>query len=335
MLEVVFGKSAAGSLAVAMGRRGRIGGSVSVAVLQSGGSELSEAELEQFQREAQERERRCWEQTVPLSGRREDILHFSLALSVGQIREAGIGPGREAALSLLMGGFRSIGADAVRESLSTARTHLSRLLERAAGGEAVRVWSSSNPDEACGLYWLMEQLRPLGLDQREVILVALPEWEERSDGTVIRRTSWGEVEPHQWGRLARRGERLPPVRMRAMADHWRQLQQENAPLRAVLNGRLASVPEDLYDPAILRELEAQGEEFQEAGVVGAVLGKYQFGIGDAWVAWRIERFIQKGLFEPVTDADPDGPIYRRTLRRCSAAREAFKTDGACHGAESS
>lgn len=319
---------------MAMGRGERIGGAVSVAVLQSGGSEVSEAEWKQLQREAQEQENRCWEQAVPLHGGRKDILLFSLALSVGRIRETGIGPGREAALSLLMGAFPSIGADVVRESLAAARKNLSRLLERAADGEAVRVWSSSNPDEACGLYWLMEQLRPLGLDQREVILVALPEWEEQSDGTVIRRTSWGEVEPHQWGRLARCGERLPPARMLAMADHWRQLQQENAPLRAVLNGRLASASEDLYDPAILRELEAQGEEFQEAGAVGAVLGKYQFGIGDAWVAWRVEQFIQKGLFEPVADADPDGPVYRRTLRRCSAAWEAFKMDGACHGAES-
>ena len=63
---------------------------------------------------------------------------------------------------------------------------------------------------------------------------------------------------------------------------WRQLQEENAHLRVMLNGQLQSVSEDIYDSFILREIAAQKEEFNMAVVIGKVLGKYQLGISDAW-----------------------------------------------------
>ena len=46
-----------------------------------------------------------------------------------------------------------------------------------------------------------------------------------------------------------------------------------------------------------------------------IWGKYQLGIGDAWIAQRIEQFVKEGLFEVLTPADPDGPTYSRTLRK--------------------
>lgn len=83
----------------------------------------------------------------------------------------------------------------------------------------------------------------------------------------------------------------------------------------MLNGKLVSVPESLYDTFILRELEKQDNEFKEARLVGQVLGKYQLGIGDAWIALRIEQFIKDGLLIPITAPEPDAPIYHRTLQK--------------------
>lgn len=94
---------------------------------------------------------------------------------------------------------------------------------------------------------------------------------------------------------------------------WAQLQKENAPLRIYLNGSLQSVPETIYDSFILRELEAQPDEFMEAHAIGTILGKYQLGIGDVWVALRIEQFIQEGMLEVLTTSDRGWPIYRRML----------------------
>lgn len=96
---------------------------------------------------------------------------------------------------------------------------------------------------------------------------------------------------------------------------WKQLRSENAPLRTVISGHPVSVAEDFYDPFLLRELAGCRGAFQEARVVGAVLGKYPFGFGDGWVALRIEHMICDGLLEPVTEPEPEDPVYHRLLRR--------------------
>ena len=53
----------------------------------------------------------------------------------------------------------------------------------------------------------------------------------------------------------------------------------------------------------------------EARAIGMILGKCQLGIGDAWIAHRIEQFVKEGLFEVLTPPDSDGPTYSRTLRK--------------------
>lgn len=311
MVEVVFNESAAGSLTCAMGRGGRLGGATGVIFLRSDGEKPSRAEVRRAQREAEARERRNRAEAVPLEGRREDVVPLSLLLSAGDIRGNGMGPARSALLKEL---YPDQG-ERMEALVERTRRNLAQVLERAGQGDPVRVWSSQEPDEACGLYWLMEQLRPLGFEKVAVTLVRLPAFQARDDGTAVWYRGWGEVEPHQWGRLAALGEKLPLGALRGMANRWRQLQEENAPLRAVLNGRLVSAPETLYDPYILRELEGREGEFPEAAAVGDVIGKYQLGIGDGWIARRIEVFVQEGLLEAVTEAKPGDPPYRRRLRR--------------------
>ena len=67
------------------------------------------------------------------------------------------------------------------------------------------------------------------------------------DGTVVLYSGWGEVAPHQWGHLASYGQKLPVNYMYALSFRWQQLKKENAPLRAVVNRQLVSVPETFYD----------------------------------------------------------------------------------------
>lgn len=342
MLEVVFSDSAAGSMALAAGGgKDCIASSIGVIGRHEDGSPLTEAEVEAYRRQFAERERRAWANAAPFESRRADILCFPLALSVGGIGEEGIGPGRQAALEKLMGVYPAEGQEAAGEMLARARRDLAALQSRAKA-EPVRVWVSQNPDERCGLCWLAAQLEmlaePTGLENLAVTVVELPEflrvdWAPvelpkpgalagqagplpQPDGSVVLScTGWGEVEPHQFGRLAALGRRLPAGELRALALQWKRLQKENAPLRAVLNGRLLSADESLYDPYILREIAAQGAEFSQAAVVGRVLGQYQLGIGDGWVALRMEQFIQNGLLEPVTSPEAGGPVYHRILRR--------------------
>lgn len=312
MLEVVFSDSAAGTMAVAIGHKGYLGGATSVII--SDGT-VSEEEREKLQRQAEERERSGWENAVPLEGNRKNIVNLPLALSVGSISEAGIGLERESTLSLILSILPDMASEIVAELLDTSRKSYATLLEKVQNGEPIRVWVGREPDDVCGLYWLMEQLRPIGFEKLDVTIVELPMWETRPDGCVIQYSGWGEVEPYHLGRMALLGKQLPTIYIRGLANRWRELQQENSPLRAVINGKLVSVSETLYDTFILRELDAQDDEFKEGILVGQVLGKNQLGIGDGWIALRVEQFIKDGLLIPVTTPAPNSPIYRRILKK--------------------
>ena len=318
MLEVVFSDSVAGAMLMAIGHQHIVGSANAVIIANENGEQdaaIPQAEIEKLQREVEEHERRGWENAVPFESNREKIINLPLALSIGNISETGIGSEREEALSLLMGTFPDMASQVAGELLNTARKSYDVLLKQVQNGEAIRVWVSREPDAMCGLYWIMEQLRPIGLETLDVTLVELPEWEERPDGTVVRYTGWGEVEPYRFGAMARLGKKLPVNALRGLASRWRELQQENSTLRAVLNGKLVSVSEYLYDTFILRELDKQENEFKEAQLVGQVLGKYQLGISDAWIALRIEKFIKEGLLNPITAPEPDTPIYHRILQK--------------------
>lgn len=318
MLEVVFNDSVAGAMLMAVGHQHSVGGATAVIFANEDGEQdaaFSQAEIEKFQREAVERERQGWENAVPFEGKREDIINLPLAMSVGHISQTGIGTEREEAISLLTGTFPDIASQVVEEILDTARKSYDVLLKQVQNGEPIRVWASREPDTMCGLFWLMEQLRPIGFETLDVTLVELPEWEKRPDGCIVQYTGWGEMEPYRFGEMALLGKKLPVNLLRSLANRWLELQQENATLRAVLNGKLVSAPESLYDTFILRELEKQENEFNEARLVGQVLGKYQLGIGDAWIALRIEQFIKDGLLIPITAPEPDAPIYHRILQK--------------------
>lgn len=319
MVEVVFEDSAAGSLRQALVGRYKVAETGIVLYFREEGEEpLSpeeEARLRAAERRWQQEEAQGWAESLPLPGQLRDILAFPLAHSVGEITEEGIGPQREAALRKVMGIYPSLAEEVTQTLLALGRASLEGLLTRAGAGEAVRVWTGPGPDDACGLAWLAQTLRPLGLEKVSVTQVVLPDFWEEPDGTVVRWTGWGEMEPWMWGRLAQTGRRLPANVLQDLAGTWQDLQKENAPLRAVVNGRLMSVPEDWYDPFLRREIAARPAEFSAAQVVGTVLGKYQLGIGDGELACRLEAMVQGGELQQVTYPGPEDPSYHCRLRK--------------------
>lgn len=187
--------------------------------------------------------------------------------------------------------------------------------KRISAGEDVRVWYSNQPDELCGLYWFMAQINRLKLRDNQVILVSLPDWEINEDGNIVMQSGWGGIKPGDWRKHLDRQTVAPSAFISMCAAQWERLRQENALLRAVLNGRLVSVPESLYDEFIAREIEAEENEFHEAAVIGKVLGKYKLGVSDAWIAHRIEKMISAGSLIPVTNAAPGSAIYHRRLKK--------------------
>ncbi|MCB8815363.1 DUF3658 domain-containing protein [Desulfosporosinus shakirovi] len=320
MIEIVFSESACGSLKVAQhyGKGKYQGRGFGFSVSHADGSKPTKEEVEDVRREAEKKARLAWESAVPLGGNTADIYGFNLMLSVGDISENQPGIKRKQTLEHLYSVFpNDVGHEAVEAIFKRAKEDLKRVQEQAVRGEFLRIWYSNQPDEICGLYWFMEQLNQWKVPCKQIAIVKLPEWKVDEKGNIVQKSGWGEVAPEEWHRYLALQKLVLPVFEQSFAAHWQKLQRENAPLRATLNGQLISAPETLYDDFILREIAAEGEEFQEVKVIGRVLGKYQLGISDSWVAFRIEEMILEGKLEAVSEVAEDMPVYHRVLKKCA------------------
>jgi len=319
MIEIVFSDSACGGLKMAQHyEEGKYqGGCIGVIVSHVDGSKPTKEEVAVARREAKEKAILAWESATPLGGNAADIYGFNLMLSVGEISENQPGIKRMQTLAHLYSVYpNDEGYQAAQEILKRANDDLKTVQKRTAAGDSLRIWYSNHPDEMCGLYWFMGQLNQWKIHGRQVSIVKLPEWESDEEGNIVQKRSWGEVAPGEWHRYLALQKPVLPVFEQSCAAHWQELQRENAPLRATLNGQLISAPETLYDGFILREVAAEGEKFQEAMVIGRVIGKYQLGIGDSWIASRIEEMIHAGNLEVVTENAKDVPSYHRVLKKC-------------------
>lgn len=102
------------------------------------------------------------------------------------------------------------------------------------------------------------------------------------------------------------------IEKRLQSSLWNNFKAENAPLRALVNGKLISVPEDFYDHIIMKNIPDR--KFVMAQLIGTILGKYPLGVGDGWYALRIKKMIAKNKLEIVADKDASHP-YGKILRK--------------------
>lgn len=143
-----------------------------------------------------------------------------------------------------------------------------------------------------------------------VTALKLPRWMPLGDDSVQSCLTWGELSPGDWAAYLPLEREIPKNVRKAIAMEWLQLREENSPLRAVVNGRLRSVGEDFYDPFIRAQIP--DGIFRVAHLIGDVLGRYQLGIGDWWIAKRIQAMESQG--ELITVSKGDG-FYRDKMRR--------------------
>ena len=290
MLELCFDLSTCGSLRQAQhcgsGSRKVFG----VIVGRDDGRPATRKEIRQALKQAQREQEALEREAIPLGGNAGDVLGLSLGLDMGDIREP-LGRGRQELLRQWYDGNDEAAGRDWQETLESA----DRL--RALGpGDTVRIWVDHTPASACGLLHAASLLEKTGA---AVSVVFLPPWRERPDGVVETYLGWGEMEPERFGHFLSREEPVPPVALRAMASRWRELQQENAPLRAVVNGQVRSVGEDFYDEMLRRHIP-EGQT-KIAHIIGEAIGRERPGIGDIWLAERIRWMLSAGELRMVRE----------------------------------
>lgn len=290
MLEVCFSDSVKGALAAAQHcGRDATGGAFAVITDKKGlaGWLVKHRAL----REYRKREAELQKIAAPLGGSREDLVGLSLGLSEGDIRSplrADVCPRKDClrqmfALDRYGEGDLLDGVDALWDA---CMTDLQKLDPPPA---AVRVWLDDLPDSRCGLLFLADLLGGRGTGFH---VVELPAKTTREDGVTVEYRGWGEVEPQRFGTFLDRERVLPAGEVGQLAERWRQLKEENAPLRVVEQGQVVSAGLDYYDEKIRAEFPAAS--CRVADLIGRALGRQKIPTGDAFIAGRVRHFIESG-----------------------------------------
>lgn len=177
-------------------------------------------------------------------------------------------------------------------------SELKRLQQYLAEGAAVRIWYSNAPYSVCGFYHLCSILQNC---ENDITVVKLPEYEVRQNNTIVSYSHWGEVAPEVFVQYMSYEKRLSKIELKMYAWNWSELQEDNSPLRVVVNGRVLGVSEDFYDFLIWKRITAKPEK--EASVIGDILGNNPLGVGDWWYAQRIDCLIGQGKIKVVEDSE--------------------------------
>ena len=195
---------------------------------------------------------------------------------------------------------------------------LNRLDEAVKSGEPVRLWVfGDDPGERCGLCYVCHRLQGASLP---MILVDIPSQMIQEDAVYQFRGS-GDVPLEGYGALARDyGKQLTSTERTFYARQWQSLAEQNAPLRAVINGRLMGVEETFYDFALRSNLP--DGDFIAAQAIGKTLGDVS-GVSDRWLFLRMERMLSSGELIEVKPANDDHP-YSALLRRGGSMAKADK-----------
>lgn len=198
----------------------------------------------------------------------------------------------------------------VEQYFESQREDFEKLLNTAKIGGNIRVWKSNAPFSACGFSFVCDVLRNI---ECKMSIITLPEYGDISDSTIQSCTDWSELSPEQFYGFLPLERKISDAEKLLQSSLWNDLKAENAPLRALVNGKLISVSEDFYDHIIIKNIP--DGEFVMAHLIGTVLGKYSLGISDGWYALRIKKMISENKLEIVADKDsshPYGKILRKT-----------------------
>lgn len=312
MLEIVFCQSAEGMLKQAMHygegpyRKQAIG---LILDEQENGGKPSRFKIWREKQKIQKKLKKEWESAEPLGGSAADVVCFSLGLWYGSIEEPVLGEKRKQALADLF--LLEKGDDAAQQRLEKIMQARDGMRRRAEEGEPIRVWYSDDPNDRCGICWLAAEMESWNAVP-PVFAVKLPEFCEEENTTVHYR-GWGEVGVEKLHRFLPLQQQLSNEDLHALAAEWKSAQKQNMPLRVVEQGKLQSVPADYYDAVIWQELDKQPEEFPEAHLIGAVVGR--LAVSDNFVALRLEELIEQGKLQITKEETPGSRSYRRWLKK--------------------
>lgn len=162
-------------------------------------------------------------------------------------------------------------------------------------GEPVRIWYGHNPEDYCGLLHVSTLLEEY---ENAIYLVKCPEVVKDGLGyTYVQ--GFGQMQPKLLSCYTDWQYRAEKEELRLLASQWDKLVEENAPLRAVINHQVVSVPEDFYDFLIRRQFPVSC--IKQADLIGDIMDQ-SLGVQGFWLRKRIQKLIELGEMEVVENS---------------------------------
>ena len=242
-----------------------------------------------------------------IGGSLKDVVNIGLDLDIGDISESVDGIERKEI-------FKNIFDSSYDEKegqrfFDDQKKDLKKLISSAKEGKDIRIWTSSSPHSACGFAFVCNLLKDIDCN---ISMVSFPQYHHISEDTVLTSASWNAVAPNEFYKFLSYEKEISNIIKQIQADLWDELKEENAPLRAVVNGKLISVPEDFYDHIIINNIP--DEEFTRGMLIGKIIGEYELGVGDTWFAQRINKMIEDKKLKVVSHKNSSHP-YDLALKK--------------------
>ena len=292
MLDVVFDSGVKGALKHAMNYNPNGWRKGAMAFV---GKKLSDEELEKMFT------------GQPLGGNKDDVVQLGFFMDVGNIENGVNRNSRKEVFESFYGIMP--GHEQERERILDAIfCDYERILKEVIQKTDIRVWIDHSPYSVCGYYYLCDLLRH---SKCRLSKVVMPEyWQDEEN--KMSEGGWNSIQPGKFYKFLQYEKLIPQIEIQEIGTIWKELVKENAPLRAIVNGRLISVPIDFYDHLIDRELP--DEPIVMGKLIGKLMLKYSLGISDSWYQLRIKNMIKKGKIDIIAHKDENHP-YGAILKK--------------------
>lgn len=184
--------------------------------------------------------------------------------------------------------------ESLKQSIQQYVDNVDLLLDGVERGEEIRVYTESSPSDVSGYVFLCNLLDPYDVGIKYIEIphaIHNPNYNH----TILNLES---ILYEQLDYVLSLEVDIPYYDINFYSMVWENLKEENSPLRAIVNGQIMSVSEDIYDFLILNRFETSKLEIQ---ALGEIIGIYQQKLSDYFLADRIQKLIDQDQLTVLED----------------------------------
>jgi len=160
--------------------------------------------------------------------------------------------------------------------------------------EEVWIWMGQNAHDVCGYYWLMSQLKNYQSRIHVLYLNNLPFINEK--GLIFYPQHLHQIQAKEFLKAKKLARPITLSEFEVDPDEWKKLCNENAIVRFLEGGKkIISKEESFYDKDILNVITSEFQKLNK--ILQHTLNKMTVKTGDAFLVWRIRKFIEEDKLE--------------------------------------